>query len=256
MSAVLLATAATAPAQAPARRTITHPDLWTMPRVGAPAISPDGRWVVVGVIEPAYDEKQQASDLWIVRADGSSAPRRLTSTPGAESGVAWSQDSTRVAFAARRGDDEVPQLYVLDLAHGGEAQRVSSVSTGARAPRWNPDGTALLFTSDVYPGARTDADNRAAAAERKGRKYSARVFDGFPVRDFDRWLDNATRVCSCNPSAAGAEARDLSRRVRAGDTTRLSGQTGTDTGTSRLCGPRTDMASCLPPPPSRRGRAR
>ncbi len=30
-----------------------------MPRVGAPAISPDGTWVVVGVVEPAYDEKQQ-----------------------------------------------------------------------------------------------------------------------------------------------------------------------------------------------------
>ncbi len=200
-----------------------------MPRVGAPAISPDGRWVVVGVIEPAYDEKQQASDLWMVRADGSSAPRRLTSTPGAESGVAWSLDSTRVAFAARRGDDEVPQLYVLDVAHGGEAQRVTSVSTGARAPRWNPDGTALLFTSDVYPGARTDADNKAAAAERKARKYSARVFDAFPVRDFDRWLDDRHASLLVQPLADGAEAKDLLAGSALVTQPGYSGQTGTGT---------------------------
>ncbi len=194
-----------------------------MPRVGAPAISPDGRWVVVGVIEPAYDEKQQASDLWMVRADGSSAPRRLTSAPGAESGVAWSLDSTRVAFSARRGNDEVPKLYVLDVAHGGEAQRVTSVSTGARAPRWNPDGTALLFTSDVYPGARTDADNKAAAAERKARKYSARVFDAFPVRDFDRWLDDRQASLLVQPLADGAEAKDLLAESALVHTTRLLG---------------------------------
>jgi len=225
----VLATASAAAAQAPARRAITHPDLWTMPRVGAPALSPDGRWVVVGVIEPAYDEKQQTSDLWIVRADGSSAPRRLTSTPGAESGVAWSPDSTRIAFAARRGDDEVPQLYVLDVAQGGEAQRVTSVSTGARAPRWHPDGTALLFTSDVYPGTRTDADNKAAAAERKARKYSARVFDAFPVRDFDRWLDDRHASLLVQPLAAGAEARDLLAGSALVNHPGYSGQTGSGT---------------------------
>ena len=48
-----------------------------MPRVGAPAISPDGTWVVVSVLEPAYDDKQQASDLWIVAADGRSLARAL-----------------------------------------------------------------------------------------------------------------------------------------------------------------------------------
>ena len=209
----------------PGRRPITHEDLWTMPRVAAPAISPDGTWVVVGVLEPAYDEKQQASDLWIARVDGSAPPRRLTSTPGGESGVAWSEDSTRIAFSARRGDDEAPQIYVIDV-RGGEAQRMTSVSTGARAPQWKPDGTAILFTSDVYPGAKTDAENKTAANERKARKYNARVYDHFPVRDFDRWLDERHASLLVQPLTAGAISIDLLAGSSLVGQPGFSGQTG------------------------------
>ena len=49
-----------------ARRPVTHEALWLMKRVSAPAVSPDGRWVVCSVSEPAYDEKKETSDLWIV----------------------------------------------------------------------------------------------------------------------------------------------------------------------------------------------
>src|SRR4029079_8653109 len=92
----------------------------------APASSPDGRWFVVPVTEPAYDEKKEVSDLWIVPADGSAPPRRLTSTKAGESGALWSRDSRKIAFAAKREDDEVAQVYVIDLAGGGEARRVTS----------------------------------------------------------------------------------------------------------------------------------
>jgi hypothetical protein len=34
------------------RKAITHEDLWLMPRVGAPAVSPDGRFAVFSVVEP------------------------------------------------------------------------------------------------------------------------------------------------------------------------------------------------------------
>src|SRR5262245_7648275 len=89
------------------KQPVTHEALWLMPRVGAPAPSPDGKWVVVSVTQPAYDEKDQTADLWLVPADGSAPPRRLTSTKATESGVAWSADSKRIAFATRREGDEV-----------------------------------------------------------------------------------------------------------------------------------------------------
>jgi dipeptidyl aminopeptidase/acylaminoacyl peptidase len=52
------------------------------------------------------------------------------------------------------------QIYLLDIAGGGEAQRVTTVSTGARAPQFRPDGQAVLFVSGVFAGAADDEANR------------------------------------------------------------------------------------------------
>src|SRR5947209_13283142 len=131
--------ASLAPAQPPsARKPITHEDLWLMKRVGAPAVSPDGRWIVFAVTEPAYDEKKEVVDLWIVPADGSAKPRRLTSTKGSESGPAWSSDGRKLAFSARREDDEASQIYVMDVAGCGEARRRTSSLLAARSSLRSP----------------------------------------------------------------------------------------------------------------------
>ncbi|HKB69127.1 MAG TPA: hypothetical protein VKC61_25020 [Pyrinomonadaceae bacterium] len=42
---------------------LTHETMWMMKRVGAPVPSPDGKWVVFSLVEPAYDEKDQVSDF-------------------------------------------------------------------------------------------------------------------------------------------------------------------------------------------------
>ena len=134
-------------AQAPARRTVTHEDVWLMKRVSAPVISPDGRQIVFSVTEPSYTEADQVSDLWIVPTDGSAEPRRLTNTKGGESGVAWSPDGRRIAFSARREGDDVPQIYIMDVAQGGEAQRATWSVNGAATPRWRRCGRARSETS-------------------------------------------------------------------------------------------------------------
>src|SRR5262252_10416956 len=103
------------------KQPVTHEALWLMPRVGTPAVSPDGKWVVMPVTMPAYDDKDQTSDLWLVPSDGSAQPRKLTSTKAAETGVTWSADSRRIASSTRREGDEANQIYMLDLVSGGEA---------------------------------------------------------------------------------------------------------------------------------------
>jgi dipeptidyl aminopeptidase/acylaminoacyl peptidase len=191
------------------KRAITHEDVWLMKRVGAPVPSPDGKWVVFSVVEPAYDEKDQVSDLWIVPSDGSSKPRRLTGTRGGESGATWSPDSRSIAFAARRDGDEANQIYSLDVIGGGEAVRVTNISTGARGPQFSPDGRTILFLSSVYPGAANDEDNKRIAQERKARKYRARVYESFPIRNWDRWLDELQTHLFIQSLGPGAKARDL-----------------------------------------------
>lgn len=193
-----------------AKQEITHEKLWLMKRVGAPVPSPDGNWIVFSVTEPAYDEKDQVADLWIVPADSSTAPRRLTSRKASESGVTWSPDSHRIAFSSKREKDEQSQIYVLDVTQGGEAQRVTNVSTGAQSPQFSPDGNALLFSSVVYPAAADDDANKAVAKERKDRKANVRVYDSFPVRAWDRWLDDMQTHLLVQPlDDSGTKAKDV-----------------------------------------------
>src|SRR5579872_3252820 len=82
---------------AAAKTPVTHEALWTMKRVGAPAVSPDGKWVIYSVVEPAYENDKTASDLWLVSTAGGQ-PKRLTNTRASENGVSWSPDSTKIAF--------------------------------------------------------------------------------------------------------------------------------------------------------------
>jgi len=200
--ALCIAFACCAIAQAADLRPITHEDVWLAKRVSAPVPSPDGRWVVFTVAEPAYAEKDKRSDLWLVPADGSAPARRLTNSRGAESGVAWGEDSRRIVFSARRDDDTAAQIYLLDLGFGGEARRLSHAKEGARSPVLSPDGASLAYVSDV--------PNDPQAAE---PKYNARVYDGFPVRSWDHWRKPQRPHLFVQPlTAAGqpaGEARDL-----------------------------------------------
>src|SRR5262249_7901657 len=165
-----------------------------------------GGGAVSRVTEPAYDEKKEVVDLGIVPVDGSAPARRLTATKTGESGAAWSAESRRIAFSAKRDDDEVSQIYVLDLA-GGEAQRITSSPLAARGPRWSPDGRTIAYEAGSFAGA-DEAANRKAVAETKDARSKVRTFDRFPIRRWDRWLDETQPHLYVVPAEGGA-ARDL-----------------------------------------------
>jgi dipeptidyl aminopeptidase/acylaminoacyl peptidase len=174
---VLLLFVVAAPAAAQ-KRPITHEDVFTMTRTGDPRPSPDGKWVVFSLTEPSYDPARTVSDLWIVPTDGSAAPRRLTSTRGAESGVEWAPDSRRIAFSARREGDEVEQIYLLSL-EGGDPQRFTTLVTGGINPKWRRDGKALVFESMLK------------AERQTPEKSTARVFNALPIRFWNVWNDGS-----------------------------------------------------------------
>ncbi len=195
-------------AETPAKHAITHEDVWLMKRLGLPVPSPDGKWVIYSVTEPAYDAKEQWTDLWIKSLTDDSPARRLTFSKGPESGVNWSPDSKKIVFGAKREGDEATQLYVLDLT-GGEAERVTNLTLGAHAGKWSPDGKQLLFVSEVYPGATDEEMNKKAAKEHKDRKYNARAYEQFPPRFWMTWLDDKKAHLFVQEAKSDVKARDL-----------------------------------------------
>jgi len=239
LSAMLLAVLmpglfAAAAADAAAKKPITHEILWMMKRVGAPAVSPDGKWAVYSVLEPSYETKDAVSDLWLVATDGNAPARRITHTKEAKDDVDWSPDSTRIAFATKREGDELAQIYILDLSTGGgEARRLTNLSTGASRPKWRPDGQAILFQSRVYPGALDDEANKKIAAEHKARKYNVRAYDHFPVRYWNEWLDERQPTLLVQPVDSESAKDILSPTALAHE----SGFYGAETDTSVTLAP-------------------
>ncbi|HEY2676823.1 MAG TPA: S9 family peptidase [Steroidobacteraceae bacterium] len=213
---------------------ITHESLWMMKRVGAPIASPDGRWVAFSVLEPSYETDKAVSDLWLVPADGSKPPRRITDTKAAENDVIWSPDSSSIAFTTKRESDDAEQIYVLNLAEGGEARRLTNISTGAASPKWRPDGKAILFESMVYPNAMDDEANKKIAAERKARKYNVRAYEHFPIRFWNQWLDDRQPTVMVQSIEPGSLPKDV---LSATKLARTSGFSGSETETSVTLAP-------------------
>ena len=170
------------------QHTMTHEDVWLLHRIGAPALSPDGKHAVFSVTEPSYDSTQNVSDLWIVPADGSAPAHKLTNTRGGEGGATFSPDGKTLAFTARRDGDEAEQIYLLPL-EGGEARRLTNIPSGVTGPKFRADGKAVLFQTTFNAGASNLDEQKKLSDEQKARKDTARTYDSFPVRFWNAWLE-------------------------------------------------------------------
>lgn len=179
--------------------------LWELDRIGAPVISPDGDWVVAPVTDYDVEKDSGETRLWLFAADGS-VERPLTVEGQDASSPAFSPDGSRLAFVARRGDDEAGQIYVLNMDGPGEAQRLSEVPTGAGGLKWV--GAHIYFTSSVYP----DMDWEAMAEklkEEKEAKVSAHQWNALPYSSWDRWIDEARENHVFRIAAGGGEVEPI-----------------------------------------------
>jgi Tol biopolymer transport system component len=97
-----------------------------------PALSPDGREIVVG------RNIGSAWDLWLIDL-ARGVTRRLTSDPALDANGVWSPDGSRIAFfSARNGGG----IYTKSVT-GTEREDVLLESAGPLD--WSPDGRFLLY---------------------------------------------------------------------------------------------------------------
>ncbi len=205
--ALLLGAAAGLRAQQPmaGKRAMTFADLAAMKRVSDPQISPDGKWVAFDVAQSDLAANRMHADVWMVATEGGAEPRQITHG-GSDGNARWSPDGKRLAFlSARKGSS---QVYVLDIAAGGEARRVTDVSGGADEVLWSPAGDALAFTSRVYPDCKDDACNAARDEAKEKNKVKARFYDQLLYRHWTQWWDGK-RSHLFVVSPAGGAPRDL-----------------------------------------------
>ncbi|MBL9139609.1 MAG: S9 family peptidase [Verrucomicrobiales bacterium] len=188
-------------------RPLTVDELWSLKRLGPPALSPDGRSVVVEVTSFDMTENESDSDLWLLSADGT-RQRQLTAHKAKDSGPAWSPDGRWIAFTSKREGDDQPQVYLIS-PEGGEARRVGKISTGVSSIRWFTDSKRLAFLSAVWPDLKTDEEQGKRAKSRADAKVKAFAIESTHYRYWDRWMadDRVTHLFTVDTETGAT--RDL-----------------------------------------------
>ncbi len=115
--------------------------------VGAPAISPDGKWLAF--VAAGSDGKQE---LWVRPLDATTA-QPLAGTDGA-SYPFWSPDNRSIGFFANGNLDRID-------ASGGPPLTLAAAGNG-RGGTWNQDGTILFAPTSSSPLFRVPASGGAA----------------------------------------------------------------------------------------------
>lgn len=169
------------------RRAMKLDDLLTAIRVTEPVLSPDGQMVAYVRTTTDLQTGKRNGDIYLVAADGSSAPKLLAGGDQAESTPRFSPDGRRVLFISSRSG--TPQVYAAGL-DGGEAKQVTNVSTGVQGPlEVSADGRRIAFVSDVYPECHDQACNDARASSLEKDPVKAHRLTSLMFRHWNEWRD-------------------------------------------------------------------
>ncbi len=141
-------------------------DVYELTGVADPRLSPDGTTVAYVVVTIDEEANEYRSAIWLVAADGSSAPRRFTTGEKADADPRWSPDGAQLAFTSNRAD-KATQLYVMPVA-GGEPRKLTSLKEDVTQPEWSPDGGTIAFVSRVRDAAYEEEDDK----RRRPRRFT------------------------------------------------------------------------------------
>jgi len=175
-----------------AKRPFTFEDMMKLKRVGAPQVSPDGKWVVFDAVDVDLDANTKVSHLWIVPAVGGEA-RRLNQTPNHEERPRFSPDGKRLIWTSKATDPT--QIWMCNFTPDsggldGQPHQVTNISTGADGGIWSPDGKNIVFLSSVYPEAKDDAENKKRDDELGKSKVKAKIFTKLPYRHWTSYTEH------------------------------------------------------------------
>ncbi len=113
-----------------------------------PDWSPDGAKIVF--TSHAVTDNQLNSitaEIYVINADGTGEPVRLTNNAEEERAPAWSPDGTHIVFMCRRGGSDFE--ICVTKADGTEQVQLTDNTVLDATPTWSPDGGQIVFHRPV-----------------------------------------------------------------------------------------------------------
>jgi TolB protein len=114
--------------------------------------SPDGKTIAyTRHVDSDNPVVSDTAEIYLLAADGTGTPKRLTYNDSEERGPSWSPDGSRIVYACRLGaplpGNTFPRTFeicVIDVKTG-DVQRLTENNVGDLTPTWSPDGSKILF---------------------------------------------------------------------------------------------------------------
>ncbi len=178
-------------------------DLWIVPSGGGVAArltahaSYDGHpvWSRDGKLIAFSSNRFGNDDIFVMAADGSLPPRRLTHASWADRPVDFTADGTRVLFVSRRDESirRTPALYSISVDGGTPRLEQEAL---AHAARLSPDGRRVVFvrggTDTHRQGYRGSANRDLWLREADGTLRALTTFEGDD--DEPSWIGDGVLV--------------------------------------------------------------
>jgi dipeptidyl aminopeptidase/acylaminoacyl peptidase len=140
----LAALAAMSCAFAQQKNPIQPSDIYRIPTLSSPQVSPDGKWVAYSLSEVDTAKDGRISHLWMQSWDGKQSIQ-LTYGDEPASSPKWSPDGKYLSFMSSRESKKGGQIWLMDR-RGGEGRKLTDIKGDIGDYAWSPDASKLLLT--------------------------------------------------------------------------------------------------------------